>query len=717
MKRNEIKISGLMLIGIIIIVSFVYSISIQPAVSGESIDFIPRYSELKTFESYSELTDFLRVNSENRVYWGGSSISIGNISPNVRTFDLDDAVSGDFSNYNLLSSVSKEGGVTVDYSQTNVQVKGVDEPDIVKTDGEYLYIVSNSKVIIVRANPAEDAKILSEVNINNTMSITNIFISGERLVVFCEEYNYPILFAEPIAIDVDDVGDVKVKGTINPIPERWYDSPETFILVYDLNDMNNPEAVKNVVIPGHFSGARLIGDYIYVITNQYSYELNQIDSNYSIVPRIMVNDESKEIALEDIVYVEIPEESKTITSIVSVNIHDDEQEVKAKIYLLGNSQVLYVSKENIYVTYYSNNYNYNTLEEATQEILLPHLPENYRSEIEQIKKFSTLNDYQKKIVTEWIIQNYTQSLTEAERLELYRELISLFERTTIHRISIHDGEIEYAAQGQVPGQISNQFSLSEWDGKLRVSSTIQGWMFWNIINSRMETQNNIYVLDMSLDIIGKVEGLAPGETIYATRFLIDKCYLVTFKQIDPFFVIDLSDPTNPTVLGELKIPGYSTYLHPYDSNHIIGIGMENRDIKISFFDVTDVKNPVEISKYIITQDEESWRWGQSYALNEHKAFLFDKEKNLLVIPAGDYNKQSAHVFRITVEDGLELKGVIEHEGNTNVSQQEIYYYRIDDGNSIKRTLYIDDVLYTISDNMVKMNNLGDLSEINSISLE
>ena len=481
--------------------------------------------------------------------------------------------------------------------------------------------------------------------------------------------------------------------------------------------MNEPEEVKEVITAGRFTGARLIGDFVYLITNQYSYEIYNIDENRTVMPKLLVDDEEKLIHLDDIVYVDIPEESKTITNIISVNVHDDGEEVKSKIYLLGNSQVLYVSKENIYVTYYSYNYDYKILDDAIQEVLLPLLPDNYRHEIDLIKEFTTLNEYQKKTVTEWILQNYTNSLTDEERLELYRELISLFERTTIHRISINDGEIVYAAQGQVPGQISNQFSLSEWNGVLRVSSTLRGWMFNSFIRSSMDTQNNIYTLDMELNIMGKVEGLAPGETIYATRFLIDKCYLVTFRQIDPFFVIDLSDPTNPEVLGELKIPGYSTYLHPYDKEHIIGIGMENNDIKISFFDVTDVENPIELSKYKIELDRDSWRWGQSYALYEHKAFLFDKEKNLLVIPAGDYNKQSAYVFNITLERGLELKGAIEHGESIKPAYDEYSYsYSYDYGNSIKRTLYIDDVLYTISDNMIKMNSLDDLSEINSVSL-
>ncbi|MCK5031543.1 MAG: beta-propeller domain-containing protein, partial [Thermoplasmatales archaeon] len=215
--------------------------------------------------------------------------------------------------------------------------------------------------------------------------------------------------------------------------------------------------------------------------------------------------------------------------------------------------------------------------------------------------------------------------------------------------------------------------------------------------------------------------LASGEQIYATRFIGDKCYLVTFKQIDPFFVIDLSEPTNPEVLGELKIPGYSTYLHPYDETHIIGIGRDDEKVKISLFDVSDLENPIELSKYEIENDDEDWYWAQSSALYEHKAFLFDKEKNLLVIPVGDYSKESAYVFDISVEGGIELKGTITHDLEVEPEEEydpwdDDYYYMGNYGNSIKRTLYIEDVLYTVSDNMVKMNDLETLEEINSITI-
>ena len=718
MRRKSLKLSGMMLSSVIVIVSFVYAVNIQPAVIGDTDDFssffgiplitddsngVTLYHNLNNFKFYSNFTDFLRSDSRVNLRSGWSSSMMWGSAPRSV-----------FAEENLMSSaasIDMDGGDLIDYSQTNVQVTGVDEPDIVKTDGKYLYIVSGNKVIIVKATPAEDAEIECEVSVNDSLTIKNIFVSGSRLVIFAEDYNYPI-YRTYVALEAE-LNETSVE--IVP-PPRWYRSPDTHIKVFELEDMQSPELVKDVVVPGHFSGARLIEDFVYLITNQYSYDLVYLDDNQTIVPAIMINKELQEISLSDIFYVNTSEESQSLTNIVSINIHDDEEEVTAKIFLLGNSQILYVSRDNIYITYSTRSYDYDMLREIVEEVLTPILPESIKAEIELVNALS-ITEYQKKTVTEWILQNYTNSMDKELKENISKEIISRIDRTIIHRISIKDGEIQYEAQGTVPGGASNQFSMNEHNGYLRISTTMEGWRISNFI-SNVETQNNIYVLNMDLEVVGSVEGLAPRERIYATRFLGDKCYLVTFRQIDPFFVIDLSDPTNPTVLGELKIPGFSTYLHPYDETHIIGIGRNGTKIKVSLYDVSNVSSPVELSKLEIENNDNNWWRAQSIALDEHKAFLFDKEKNLLVIPIGSYYKQSAYVFDISVQNGIQLKGNVTHDLQTNEDENndEIYYYRYDNSNSIKRALYIEDVLYTISNNLVKMNSLDDLSEINSVEL-
>jgi uncharacterized secreted protein with C-terminal beta-propeller domain len=681
-EKKKSKLGVLIFVGIIVFAGFVVVINLQQQiVSGSSV------YQIKNFGSYEELTDFLMVGNQNIGRYGSGFFS-GMLGVNAVDFDTETAKA---------SGVEEQGGTSVDYSKTNVQVEGVDEPDIVKTDGTYLYIVSNNKVIIVKAYPAEEAEILGEIEFNDSLSVLNIFIDDSRLVVFLQTYDYPILknaFVEESEISY------------------WYDSPDTYVKIYDLEDMSDPVLIKDIVVGGSFSGARLIGDYVYVITTQYSYST---DENDTIIPRLMINDEVLEVPLSDIYYVDIPEKSSTLTNIVSINIHDDSEEVHQNIFLLGTTQTLYVSEKNIYITYSMWYYDYPSLEKILDDKLLPMLPDSAKTQLDTVKTLN-LEDYQKQTIAQWVVQNYVKSLSDEQKSAIVRDIARETEKTIIHRISIDAGEIKYEAQGTVIGYVNNQFSLSEYNGYLRVSTTLQGTTLSYYIGSTAP-QNNVYVLDMDLKIVGSLESIAPGESIYATRFVDDICYLVTFRQVDPFFVIDLSDPTNPQVLGQLKIPGYSTYLHPYDETHIIGVGRDGEKVKISLFDVSNMSNPIELSNYSIENNESSW-WSESSALYEHKAFLFDKAKNLLVIPAGSYNKQVAYVFSISVENGILLKGTISHDAEVQTQQENDQYksYYYDDGNSIQRTMYIENVLYTISKNMVKMNSLDDLSEINSVKL-
>jgi inhibitor of cysteine peptidase len=315
------------------------------------------------------------------------------------------------------------------------------------------------------------------------------------------------------------------------------------------------------------------------------------------------------------------------------------------------------------------------------------------------------------------------------------------ETTILHKISIQTGGISYVAQGEVPGHILNQFSMDEYNGFFRIATTVgSNWWF-----TQSQTSNNVYILNDDLERVGQIENIAPGESIYAARFMGSRTYLVTFVQVDPLFTLDLSDPYNPKILGELKIPGYSNYLHPYDENHIIGIGKEVDEtvatftaiqgLKIALFDVSDFENPKEIAKVVIGD-----RGTDSPALYDHKAFLFDREKELLVIPVslyeitqevkdryvesqgrellyGEFTFQGAYVYRLSLEEGFEFQGRITHQNEEQMQHPDDYYWYWGLSNTdITRTLYIGDVLYTISDSMIKMNNLGDLREITSISL-
>src|SRR5581483_4919220 len=245
--------------------------------------------------------------------------------------------------------------------------------------------------------------------------------------------------------------------------------------------------------------------------------------------------------------------------------------------------------------------------------------------------------------------------------------------------------------------------------------------------------NNVYVLDEGMKVVGKLEGVAPNESIYSARFMGDRLYLVTFQRTDPFFVIDLSGDS-PKVLGDLKLPGFSNYLHPYDDTHIIGIGKETNEnqyggvdmlgIKLALFDVSDVKNPKIVDVYQI-----GGRGTDSEVLYDHRALLFNKEKNVLSIPVStmpDYTGpqpydggkyippkvwRGFYVFGVDPASGFTVKGKIEHFNDT-----QDYYYGYNTQGS--RSFYIGNVLYTVTlNNMIKMNDLQSLDEINQLSLE
>jgi uncharacterized secreted protein with C-terminal beta-propeller domain len=230
-----------------------------------------------------------------------------------------------------------------------------------------------------------------------------------------------------------------------------------------------------------------------------------------------------------------------------------------------------------------------------------------------------------------------------------------------------------------------------------------------------QSSNNIYTLDMGLEVLDKLEGLALGEQIFSTRFIGDRLYMVTFRQVDPFFVIDLSNPNDIKELGKLKIPGFSRYLHPYDDDTIIGIGRDatatgrQEGLKISLFDVANPEKPVEKAKWVADDD-----YSQSTAEWEHKAFLFDREKELLVIPVYSYSRDyadskekynGAMVFRITPED-VDLRGIIDHSTGTQ------YYYR----SLVERSLWIDDLLYTKSPSLLRVNDIDTLVSVQNVTL-
>jgi len=693
-SKGQIQAVGVLLILGFVLVAVVANFLVKrPVISDQA--------KLKRFSSEQELKNFLKENTEAYSYYG----TLGGFAEPALVGGMERTVT---------SEAPTQAGVTKgadEYSTTNIQVAGVDEADIVKNDDKYIYVVSGNKVVIVDAYPAENAEILSELQFNST--VYDIFINDDKLVVFGYDYGY--LIERPGIAEPDiEIG----------IVPRSYSSPKTFVKVYDVSDREAPVLERDVLINGTYFDSRMIGDYVYVIINQHVYY-----SDPQPVPLPVIESSSgittKSIAIpaSEIYYFDYPDRSYILTTIMAVDIQRPNEELGSKTFLLGYSQNMYASIDNIYIVYTKHLSMRHFYDRIVEKVLLPVVPSHVKNEINSIRN-SDASDYEKMQQISEIFQNHVESLDPEEAANLiknmqqrmedvYVEISKEMEKTIVHKISVQGKNIEYKTAGEVPGNVLNQFSMDEYNGYFRIATTTGNW--------RATSANHLYILDESLNIVGKVEDLAKGERIYSTRFIGDKGYMVTFRQVDPLFVIDLSNPTSPQVLGYLKIPGVSDYLHPYDETHIIGIGRDATEegrmlgMKLSLFDVSDVSNPTEVSKYIIGE-----AGTYSEVLNDHKAFLFDRSKSLLVIPVTvrekDYRQswQGAYVFNLDLDSGFVLKGKVTHANETNATDDEWYMY--DYATQIRRSLYMDDVLYTISNRMIKMNDLDDLNEINAIQL-
>ena len=481
--------------------------------------------------------------------------------------------------------------------------------------------------------------------------------------------------------------------------------------------------LKNITEDGSYFNSRMIGEYVYVISVQQAF----LRDGEIAVPGYSGS------AFPEISYFDVPDASYAFNTITSVNVQTGES--NKEVFLLGSTNNLYVSSGNIYITSVKRMREIDTINQMIDEVILPSVPADIALKIKEIRAGKKGYEMMQGIGD--ILQNYTYSLTgrgredfmnntQQKMIGFQEKIAKQTELTLVHKIGIGDGRVEYKYSAEVPGTVLNQFSMDEYNGYFRIATTT---------GSFGSAQNHIYVLDDSLNVVGRLEDLAKGESIYSARFAGNRAYLVTFKKVDPLFVIDLSEPAQPKVLGELKIPGYSDYLHPYDENHIIGIGKEATEqgdfawyqgLKLSLFDVSDVENPIEISKYNIGD-----RGSDSYALRDHKAFLFSKDKNLLMIPAlvaeideSEYPEgvppsafgvpawQGAYVFGLDL-NGFALKGRITHNDKENITSR-FYYYN--SPYAVKRSLYIGNVLYTMSGKMLKANDLSSMDEISAVEL-
>ena len=596
------------------------------------------------------------------------------------------------------------------YSTTNIQVAGVDEPDYLKNDGEYLYVVSGDNVLsVIDLWPADEAHTVLRTALDVDGHVNNIFLSGDRLVMFytgTEERRF-----------IPEFGFVPVVSY----------EPVTHALVVDIADREGPNIINDYAMEGVFLEARMIGDHAYFVTSS--------PLNYDN-PRLPALWDGDRIMQTPRAFYFDDETSVLTDFITMVSVDVREGEASSETFLMGAASTFYVSPDNFYLAYQLHNSHTagpaygDRPQERFAQTVLPLLPPDVRDVIATMVGGPLAADSDTWRDVSIILQMYYASLTSDELDSLFdsiRESQAIYDRsvpgvpltkTVIHRIAIDGLSLRYEAKGAVPGNLHNQFSMDEHGSKLRVATTAD---YRNMQGSAVRS-NGVFVMDTSLDVVGYLEGVAPGESIFSARFMGERLYLVTFRQIDPFFVIDLSKD-NPRVLGELKLPGFSDYLHPYGDDYVIGVGRDTElrngwvaplGVKIAVFDVRAVSSPVVLDDHIIGKSTGTYSAAQS----DHRAFFLDASRGLLVVPIASNTDEldlpsslqdgwqpwdGFYVF--TLEgDSLDLTGTVDHSTGDDSLHQGF------------RTFYINDVLYTVSGKYVKMNDIDTLEDINSLPL-
>jgi len=714
---------------------------------------------MKKFSSTEDFLDFFVENQPHSNFFSYGAVNDLAVNERALKMETGAADASAAPGLPMPSAAEQAGGGASDYSRTNVQVAGVDEADIVKTDGRYIYALAKQDLYIIEAYPPAKAGILARIAFRDRPS--EIFLRGDKLIVIGERnvyqpyyYDYqPRLFDEELMIDPSQNGisspeaGVSSQETTAPAKESLLpDRPLVFCKVFDLADKKAPRQLKSFHFSGQYTDARLIDDQLYLLSN-----INSFQGEWEeFLPKMWDNEKetashcagSNSCYAPGLYYFDLPYNGYNLTVVNSLDLGDLDKSVQAEAYLLPSGQNIYVSRDNLYLTFTQYLDEYSFMIKAMRAVLFPRLSARLQDRLKKIESADRdiLREEEKMRKIGELLEGYASRLGSDERKKLEAELEQKTremiksnqeerEKTIIHKISLEQGKITHQAQGAVPGLVLNQFSMDEKDGYFRVATT-KSRQWSSFAGEEEESSTNVFVLDKNLALTGRVTGLAPGEQIYSVRFLGQRAYLVTFKQMDPLFTIDLSDPRNPRVLGALKIPGFSNYLHPYDENTLIGIGKETKEnssggfitqgLKISLFDVSDVSHPQELAKYVLNYTN-----SDSIALYDHKAFLFSREKNLLAIPAsysssfnsilGRYQTFSGALVFDLSRDQIRLRGEVDHSNGQDSKRDfwgGINYY----DNSVRRCLYIGDSLYTLSNNYLKINDLADLADKASLDL-
>ncbi len=618
---------------------------------------------LKKFSSYDELADFLeKVLAVNKWYPGPL--------------------------YGPLIAMREESGGgagSQPASKTNVQVEGVDEPDIVKTNGELVVVVSGNKVFVVSTlEKAVESVIAFETGVRG------LFLYKEKLVVLAESYGYYYEGVETVQYLAPPIG-----------------APKLIVYFYNLTNPENPVLLGKVSVTGYMLSSRLLDNYLYLVANTNIYE--------PVIPYV----NGKPVPLETLAVVDQHPDAYVVILVVDL----EELAYTTYTFLIRSGGWLYMSLSNLYIACEKPLW----LAEAyamVLEAIAEHMPPEQKGEVLNLLNQGLVDRAYEKI------NKYLSGLSDNARRRLLDEAVSRVnaeprrDETTFHVFTVNGLSIRLKGSFTIPGLLLDQFAMEE-AGEFFITATTEtnytvtadflpvvytiyyenqgitessfknttGALYVGWSNTMMD--NSVFIVDLnSLSVVGSLRNLAPGERIYSARLIGSIFFLVTFRQVDPLFAIDVSDPDNPSVIGFLKIPGFSEYLHPLSPGRLLGIGVEDGWLKISLFNVTDPVNMSEIFKINLPST-----WSQ--ALYDHHAVTVHPERQLVLIPFASYGGGGMSSGALVIKyssDELRVDAVLPHQ-------------------SCVRTVYVGGELYTISPGLIKVFSLKTYEELLEIPLQ
>ena len=572
-----------------------------------------------------------------------------------------------------------------EFTTTNTQVAGVDEADFVKNDGTHILVLSGQTLLVNKSWPADQLATVSKLAIEGWPR--EMFLDEKsRVVVFSQVYRAYEWAAQEYYCQ-EGLG----RG------ECDHDFSNTLKLtVVDLADDTDPQVVREEYLPGTYLSSRRVGAAVRVVTSD----------PFRWPAGIRFTPEGSEAVFRDKAlrvkaFEALMDENETL-----IRAQGLDQWLPAGVRKLPDGTTISVP----YVCA-----DFLRPSGATELGVLTVATLNLDDATAPVERTSVLARADEVYAS-------ASGLYVANHHWWWWPRMGQQNFTYLHKFDITSpGKAVYLASGAVEGHIVDQFSMDEHQGYLRVAATraervadSESWF------GSWQTSSRVAVLaerDGALQLVGKTDDLAAGERLYSSRFMGERGFLVTFRQTDPLFSLDLSDPSNPKQIGELKVPGFSTYLHPIDPGHLLAIGSDSGMVKLSLFDVSDLVQPKEL----FTRQVGTYS-GSSEAQYEHKAFNYFPAKKLLAIPFYDWSPQSygsdyiwssfvsdLRVFRVDPGTGIDEVGAIEMTDVFSRGGGGYYGWSWYWNPGVRRSVMADDFVYAVSDGGIRSANVNALA--------